>query len=201
MKGPLQMVKDNVNNAIPKKRIILLSVAGALIAVIIIIILLQGRTTIHLEFSHYNSNQGGFSIDAPFGELIISQERITFMGKNLQQFTHSHEIPEATFRVVHFDLPAGVVNPSERNTILNDLAIQFVSPVNGVINSTSDSDIQGYTGIHVKAEGTVDEQEMIAEGLIMLVANRVYIIGVYGIKGVLRQKHINTFINSLKFNF
>ena len=201
MKGLLQRLKEKWNGTNRKQRAVMLSATGAGIAVIILLVILPGRTTLNLEFSHYNSNQGGFSIDAPFGELNISREMISFRDKNLQQFAHIHEMPEATFMVSHFDLPSGIVNPSERTSILNDLAVQFVAPVNGVINSTSDAEIEGYSGIHVKASGVAEEQEMIAEGLIMLVANRVYVIGVYGQKRVLRQKHINTFIQSLKFNF
>lgn len=154
-----------------------------------------------VEFKPYTSNQGGFTINAPNGIFTISQEKILFMGNKLQQFNYFSELPGITFKVLHFDMPLGIMVPTEQNNILNHLAAEFLNPVQGIISSTSDIELQGHSGVHLKATGMMKGKEMIAEGLIIIVANRIYVAGCYGENGVIRQKDINTFLQSLKFNF
>jgi hypothetical protein len=185
-----------------KQRIMILTAKGtAIIAIALLLILLPGKRPAPVELQPYNSNQGGFSIKAPNGELAMTQENFLFLGKTLTRFIHLAKLPDATFSVVHFDMPPGIITPSERNNILNLLAAEFVSPVKGVVGTTAEARVQDYAGISIIATGLVDEKEMIAEGIIIPVANRVYIAGVYGETGAVRQKDINAFLKSLKFNF
>ncbi len=186
-----------------RQRIILLTGSGTVVvAIVILLILLTGKESrSRLDLLPYTSNSGGFTIDAPDGILVMTQEKISFLGKSLQQFSHIHEKPGVIFKVSHFDLPSGIINPEEKSNLLNHLAAEFLVPIHGVVNSTADIEIQGYSGIRINASGMIEEKEMTADGLILVIDNRLYIIGVYAEKGKIRQKHIHAFLASLRFNF
>jgi len=185
-----------------KQRIIILSVKGVVLAaVVLLLILLPGTGSPRIDFLPYHSNQGGFTINAPGGMMPMTQENFVFLGKTLTKYTHQAKLPEGTFSVIHFDMPPGVITPSERNNILNLLAAEFVAPVQGFVGTTAEANVQDYSGISVSASGIVEEKEVFAEGMILPVANRVYIAGVYGEKGMIRPKQVKAFLGSLQFNF
>jgi hypothetical protein len=186
-----------------KQQIITLTATGLVLVIsLLLLCLLPGKgANARLELLPYNSNQGGFSINAPDGQLSMSQEKFLFLGKNLTRFIHQAKLPQATFNIIHFDMPPGVITPSERNNILNLLAAEFVAPVKGVVGTTGETMVGEYAGITISATGLVDEKEMIAEGIIVPVANRIYMAGVYGESGAIRQKQIKAFLSSLTFNF
>ncbi|MFO7722548.1 MAG: hypothetical protein R6V49_04915 [Bacteroidales bacterium] len=185
-----------------KQRIIILSVKGiVLVGLLLLLILFPGNSSPRIELLPYNSNQGGFTINAPDGVMQMTQEKFVFLGNALTKYTHLAKLPEGSFSVTHFDMPPGVITPSERNNILNLLAAEFVAPVQGFVGTTAEATVQGYAGISIAATGIVDEKEMFAEGIILPVANRVYIAGVYAEKGMISQKKVKAFLESLTFNF
>lgn len=133
--------------------------------------------------------------------MVVKNESVKFLDKAVVQFSHEASLPESEFRVIHFDLPAGMINPQERSNILNHLAASYIQPINGVITNTQDFSIQSYDGIRISAEGEVNDTAMVSEAIILLVSNRIYMAGVHGKEKGVRKKQVNSFISSFRFNF
>lgn len=197
----IDWIASSWRNLSKKQQYLLITASATVVIIILLLLLLPVRAAVKIEFAPYNSNQGGFSVHAPDGSLHMSSQRTKFLDNSVMLFTHETITPAGVFTVTHFDLPPGIITPAERSNIVNHLAADFILPLQGIITNTAEFELQGYSGTAIKAKGALDDAEMIAEAVIILVANRVYVTGVYGSKGILKQRHINNFINSFRFNF
>lgn len=184
---------------VPRLHLILMG--GGVVLVIIALIVLAMVNKSAVDWRGYTSNQGGFAVEVPDGEMTLERDRITFMEKPVTRFVHKSERQEGTFRIIHFDLPPGVITPAERATIVNLLVADFLEPVNGMLQSTSETTVQGYEAMLITATGSLEEKEFMTEAVVVLISNRVYVAGYHGEKGRKAGKLARTFINSLQFNF
>ncbi len=203
IKDYIEKIKLPVRIKLPgriKPLYLYLIAAGVLVTVTAIIIIVAGNKN-HVEFFPYTSNQGGFTVDAPGGEMQTTTGQMIFFDKNVLQFTHEASLPGAEFRVIHFDLPAGMINPQKRSKILNNLATNFIQPVNGVITNSLEYSLLNYDGIRISAKGEVNDTAMVSEAIILLVSNRIYLAGVHGKEKSVRKIDVDRFIGSFRFNF
>jgi hypothetical protein len=182
-------------------RLHLILISSGILVVIAGILLLTLTNRTAIEFKTYTSNQGGFSVDVPTGEMVLTRDRTTFMEKSVMQFTHQAKVPEGVFRIIHFDLPPGVITPAERTTIVNQLVTGFIAPIQGLLVTSSEATIQGYEAVQVTATGSTDEKEYMADAAVILVSNRVYVVGYHGEKGRKSRKLARRFVSSFRFNF
>ncbi len=191
-----------INNVPKRKRIIgVASISAVLLIVLLLILLLPLSRKPNPGFSPYNSNQGAFAIDAPKGEMVLATFNERFLDNKTTRFVHQAVLPYGTFTVIHFDMPQGVISPADRTSIFNTLITSFLEEFNGVMEQSWPIDKNGIPGIGAKATGKAGEKVFIGEVMVLMAANRIFIIGAYGDKKELKPKHIQHFMNSFSFTF
>lgn len=179
----------------------------ALIIIIVAVVLIGGVAGVYFlggssyTFSTYASSQGGFQIDAPDGTMTLQTQNLNLAGINATQYIHMHEASDAAFMVSHLDMPATNLSDADRNTILNESANGFVSQFGGTITSNNPVTINGYNGIHIIANGFTNGMEVISEVQLFLAGNRLFIVGTFGDKSKVKQRDIDTFLNSFAITF
>jgi len=177
-----------------------LTAGGAAVTVTLLILWLTGSGTT-VTFHTYTSNQGAFTVEVPAESMALTIDPFTFLDQKVSRFTHEADAAGGTFRVIHFDLPQGMITPPETNNILNALAASFILPVNGVINTSSEITVQGYGGISITANGSSEDQATEAGAMIIIVSNRVYMAGWHAPRKELKKKYRDHFFSSFRLNF
>lgn len=176
-------------------------IAGALVVLVLtfVLIFFAGNRK-SVEFDNYRSNLGGFYILAPEGKHDLISENFTVADKSTTRFIHQFILSFAKFTVTHFDLPPVMITPKERNTIFHFLAEDYMSACGASINSSKTIKFNGYSGMRIIGDGELEDKNILSEVVIIQIANRFFVVGVYGERKYLKQRHIDTFIDSFTMN-
>jgi hypothetical protein len=175
--------------------------AGTIMLVAIMVVLAVPKQRKAIATAPYMSNQGAFTVEAPNGEMQLTTDQFPFLDQQVNRFTHQNVSVEGVFRVVHFDLPPGLISTPDYVNTLNMLAAIFAIPFNGIITASRETKLQDYQGITITAEGQMDDRVIRGEALIIIVSNRIYMVGVHGPKRGFAHKVAHRFIHSFKLNF
>ncbi len=154
-----------------------------------------------VSYDRYVSNQGGFEVEVPNGNMVSSQAVYVLKERKLTRHTHEAIAGTLHYTVSHFDLPAGFITPPERIGMVNTLASEYLIPFNGVIAKSEPVKPGGYEGLRVKAEGIEGEKTIVATVMVVTVSNRVFVVGVKGNLNDLNRRKTDRFLESFGFVF
>ncbi len=179
-------------------RVLLYGTVAIALATVAIILLKPAETE---DWNQYLSNQGAFTVEVPAPSMQVNQDDYSFFDRSVRRFTHEASVENGVFQVIHFDMPQGAITPAEQPNVFNFLAANFLLPVNGIIQTTSETSVRGYPGIRVTARGTLHDESVAAEAIVVMVSNRLYTVGWYGPDKRAGRRDRDRFLASFKFTF